>query len=214
MSWVDLAALTLVLWSAVKGYMSGVYQAFIHFCGLLTALAAAAILQKPLAFYLNGEWQVEAYFVEYLARNVNVLQKTSVSLQPGLDLPPLAGTVMLYLLPESTVLPVSTRETALTLFATMLVRFLAMTVFFFFLAAGLTYLLRLRQYGERHHKFQEWQKITGLLFGGAQGLLFSTVFCVLLDALSVISQLVFLQQDLSVAYLSRIAAQILLILPT
>lgn len=214
MSWVDLAALTLVLWSAVKGYMSGVYQAVIHFCGLLTALAAAAMLQKPLALYLNGEWQVEAYFVEYLASNVNVLEKTSVSLQPGLDLPPLAGTVMLYLLPESTVLPVSTRETALILFAAMLVRLLAMTVFFFFLAAVLAYLLRLRQYGARHHQCKEWQKITGLLVGSALGLLFSTVFCVLLDAVSVVSQLIFIQQDLSVSYLSRIAAQILLILPT
>lgn len=62
MSWVDLAALTVMLWSAVKGCLLGIRQMVVQLCGLIVALLTALFLQKPFSLYLNLEWQADAFF--------------------------------------------------------------------------------------------------------------------------------------------------------
>ncbi|MDW7650893.1 MAG: CvpA family protein [Bacillota bacterium] len=213
MSWVDLAALTLTLWSAAKGYVSGAYQALIHLFGVLTALVAAAFLQKPLTVYLNGEWQVREVFVGYLLQNVEPLQKTAGGAQQGIELPQLAGTVMRFLTPEAAIFPVSTQNPSYALVGEMLVKMLALFIFFLFIAMVLSFLLRIRQYSTSHKQIPEWQKLLGLVLGCVHGVFFSVILCVILDTISIVALSRFLQQDLSISYLSRIAANLVLFLP-
>ena len=69
MSWLDLAALSLVMWSATKGYLDGLHKSFVNLIGVLIALFLAVFLQKYMVVYLNQEWQMETVMVAIMDGN-------------------------------------------------------------------------------------------------------------------------------------------------
>lgn len=210
MSWIDVAALTLTLWSGAKGYLHGAYHAFFQLLGLLVSLVVAVIMQKPLTAYLNGEWQAESYFVAWLTRNGELFTSTGAS--QGLELPPLAGTVMHRLVPSAQVVPVFGQGIGLAVIGAMVIRFFALTVFFILLATVIALILRIKQHQLHQENLAEWKKMLGLLFGLCYGLGLALVLCVALDALSALPVFLFLQHDLSISYLAKITARVLSLL--
>ena len=210
MSWIDLAALTLTLWSGAKGYLHGAFHAFIHLLGLLASLGMAAILQKPLTAYLNGEWQAESHFVVWLGNNGDIFAPTGTS--ERVTIPPLVGTVMYRLVDGEQVLTVSSQEPTLAIISAMVIRFFALAAFFIFLAAGITFILRIKQYHARQENMEEWKRVLGLLFGLSYGLVLSLVMCVALDAISIMEVFLFLQHDLSISFLAKVTSLVLSLL--
>ncbi|EEG76936.1 CvpA family protein [Dethiobacter alkaliphilus] len=209
MSWIDLAALTMTLWSAAKGYIYGGYKMFLHCLGLGAALAMAVYFQRPFSAYLNQEWQAETVFAEFFSKNSQLVLEAGTSQTTGVNLPPLAGQVMLRLMPEAQLLPAATGEGALALMATMLVKVLALFVFFVFIAAIITLLIRVKHFGTNWKNIPEHQRLVGVLLGALYGLMLSMVVCVALDALSMLGIFGFLHQDLTVSYLAWMVSYLL-----
>jgi uncharacterized membrane protein required for colicin V production len=199
---VDLAALALILWSAVKGYFTGVYHAFLYLCGLCTALWVSVIFQNSFTLYLNQEWKAEAIFVDILVKQNSIPLKTGAFNSLPLQLPYLTGRLTDSQWMAGPVLTVS-GDFAPALLAAMLVRLLALFLFFLFLATVITLLLRIKQYNEKENivNTPEWQKALGLLFGACQGLMLAVAICLALDAIAFALQFGLLQHDLNHSYL-------------
>lgn len=205
MSWVDLAALALILWSAVKGYLTGVYHAFLYLCGICTALLVSIFFQNSFTLYLNQEWKAEAIIVNILAKQDSFPLKTGALNGMPIQLPYLAGRLTGSQWMAGPVLSVS-GEFAPPPLAAMLVRLLALFLFFLFLASVITLLLRIKQYNGKENTVNspEWQKALGLLFGACQGIMLAVVICLALDTIAFILQFGLLQNDLNHSYLYQL----------
>lgn len=209
MSWVDLAALTVMLWSAVKGYLLGIRQMVVQLCGLIGALLTALFLQKPFSLYLNLEWQADAFFVMLASRSMEELLNVGATGSSGFRLPPLAGSVMQRLVEEPETLAVFNQAAAPQLVGEATMRLFAVVFFFCFLALTISLLLKVGRQQLKSKNIPEWQRFLGLLIGLVHGLLLSLFFCVLLDALSIFTVSAFLGQDLTGSYLYLVTAYFL-----
>lgn len=209
MSWVDLAALTVMLWSAVKGYLLGIRQMVVQLCSLIIALLAALFLQKPFSLYLSLESQVDAFFIMLASRSMEELLNVGATGSPGLRLPPLAGAVMQHLAEEPEALAVFNQAAAPQVVGEMIVRLFAVVFFFCVVALTIFMFLKIRRQQFKNKNIPEWQRFLGLLVGLAQGLLLALFFCVLLDALSIFTVNDFLGQDLIGSYLYLVTAYFL-----
>ncbi|MCL4463609.1 MAG: CvpA family protein [Firmicutes bacterium] len=198
MSWVDLAALTIMLWGSAKGYLLGFRQMVIQFCGLAAALLAAVFLQKPFSLYLNLEWQAETFFVRVASRFVDKTLNVGATSTVGYQLPPLAGAVMQRLAEEPKTVAVFSQAAGSQVAGEMMVRFLAVSFLFCFLAISVSLFLNKQL---KSKDIPEAQRILGMITGLICGLLLSLLLCVLLEALSVFTASDFLGQDLSGSYL-------------
>ncbi|MBS4023337.1 MAG: CvpA family protein [Dethiobacter sp.] len=204
MSWVDLAALVLILWCAVRGYLSGMWHAFLHLCAVVFSVLVSCRLQSSLLVYLDGEWQAEAKLVGFLARHVDYPLKTggaelTVRGQSGLLLP-----LMQHWAPER-IVPAGTQDAAVRTLASMILWALSLFLLFLVAAAILTLLLRIQKLRKKNQEQREWQKVGGLCLGAAMGMVLSTVGCLVLDALSFTSWMGFMQQDVANSYLYSVA---------
>lgn len=212
MSWVDLAALTLVLWSAAKGYIGGVYMSLLHLCTTTVALIAAVILQTPLAAYLENEWKIEEVLGSFVANQVEVAVITfskNVSYAP---LPKLAAEVIYRTAPELTAVPVAGREISTALLTQVVFRIFCVGTFFLLVAAVATLLIRIGQQ-EPRCAVPEWQKMLGLVIGAFHGAILAAVICIALDAVSFMTIFRIFQQDLNSSYLYQLTGMILQVLP-
>jgi hypothetical protein len=137
-----------------------------------------------------------------LVKQNNFPLKTGAFNSFPLQLPYLAGRLTDCQWMAEPVLTVS-GDFAPALLAATLVRLLALFLFFLFLAAVITLLLRIKQYNGKENivNASEWQKTLGLLFGACQGFMLAAVICLALDALAFALQFGFLQHDLNHSYL-------------
>ncbi len=208
MTWIDLAALVIVFWGAVKGYIYGMYFMFLHLCGLAAALVCAIAMHRPLASFLVMEWRAESFFVGFFTKHVEHIAETGFSRQ-GLRLPALTGQVMRALVPEAETLPVLSGEAAIGTLSRIIVRFLALTVFFLFLAMVLTLLLRITSYKKESRALPEWQRFLGMAFGMLQGLTLAVLTGIALDTISLFFLTDFLKQDYSASCLYAVTSAVL-----
>lgn len=210
MTWVDLGALTIVLWSGVKGYLCGVKSMVWHLCGLAAALLAASQLQKPFASYLNTHWQAGTFFVVLLTRNVEGLLKTGVNI-PGavISLPPLVHKILMRLpgTPAATVIANSDNSHAVA--AGLLVQLTALVIFLILLAAMVSLVLRITAQRSNEQPLPEWQRLLGLFAGKLHGTMLALVLCVVLDALTIILPSALLAEDLHSSYLYLLTESLL-----
>ncbi|MBS4030416.1 MAG: CvpA family protein [Clostridiales bacterium] len=213
MSWVDLAALTLVLWSAAKGYINGACLAFLHLSTTTVALVAAVVLQTPLAAYLDMEWQIEELVRVYIANQVDVAVTTYSQNTPLILLPRLAGDALFRMAPELAAVPVAGREMSAVLLTQVVIRIFCAAAFFLLIASVATLLIRLGQQNSRSELLPEWQKMFGMMIGAVHGVLLSAVICIALDAVSFMTIFRVFQQDLDSSYLYQLAGIILQFLP-
>jgi len=209
MSWVDLAALTVMLWSAAKGYLLGIRQMVIQLCGLIAALLAALFLQKPFSLYLSLESQADAFFVMLASRSMEELLNVGATGSPGFRLPPLAGAVMQRLAEEPEALAVFNQAAAPQVVGELIMRFFAVVFFFCVLALTIFMLSKIKWQQLKNKNIPEWQRFLGLFVGLTHGLLLALFFCVLLDALSIFTVSAFLGQDLIGSYLYLVTAYFL-----
>jgi hypothetical protein len=204
-SWVDLAALVLVLWCAAKGYLAGVCQAFLHMCAVLFSVFVAGFLQKSLLVYLNQEWQAETLLVNMLIRNAGHHLKAgteqSVTFTSSLSL-----ALMRRLSPGVSLPVAGGQEAAATASVLAGLILWGASIFILFLLAALTVtlLLRIIKLREQNKERREWQKIGGLIFGLAKGLILSVIFCLVLDVICCTDWLGFLRQDIYNSYLHSV----------
>jgi uncharacterized membrane protein required for colicin V production len=211
MSWVDLAALTLILWSATKGYISGAYLALLHLSATTVAIMAAVVLQTPLAAYLDKEWQIAEMLAGFIANQVEVAVFSQS--MPFTTLPRLAGEALFGMAPELAAVPVAGREISAILLTQLVIRIFSAAAFFLLVAAATTLLIRIGQQNFRCAEIPEWQKIIGMVIGAAHGVLLAAVICIAFDAVSFMTMFRVLQQDLDSSYLYQLAGMILQVLP-
>lgn len=210
MTWVDVSALTIVLWGAVKGYLSGPWRMAMHLCGLAAALLTAWFLQKPFSVYLHTEWRVDELFVGLLTRNVERSLKTGPGLTVSdLHLPPLAGAVVERLAEEQPVLTVAGGSAA-TVIGGLLVQLAALGMMFLFAAVLINLWLRIRYCQPQNGTISEWQRLLGLLAGTLYGIVLTLVLCVALDALTILVTSPLLEGDLRNSYLFLVAETVLI----
>ncbi|MBS3898213.1 MAG: hypothetical protein KGZ54_07805 [Dethiobacter sp.] len=209
MSWVDLAALTVMLWHSANGYLLGGRQMVLRFCGLVAALLVALYLQKPFSLYLSLEWQAERFFGRLISRSLAELLHVGATGSFDFQLPPLAGAVMQRLAEEPETIAAFSQVAASQAVGEMMIRFLAVIVFFYFLAVAFTLILRVGRQKLKCNNITESQRFSGLIIGSLCGLLLSLLCCVLLDALSIFTASAFLGQDLSGSYLYLVTAHVL-----
>ena len=206
MSWVDLAALTIVLWSAAKGYIHGVWNTAVHFFITVLALPLAFFFHKPLVVFLNQQWKIEAYFVGWMNRYAqNVLPTTQTGGQEFI-LPPAAAPLLPLFLPEAAALPVMTRESLVVLLGTLLLRLAAFTVFVFFIVVFVRYFLRVCQVDGKKPAASEGQRLWGFAFGVGHGIALALLICITVDALCLVFSPGFWDADFHSSYLARIAS--------
>ena len=206
MTWVDMAALTLIRWGAVQGYLKGFPAALLRLLTVMTALAAAVFLADPLAVYMQNEWRLEAVFVDWLHK----VGKTAIPVtQPGgsgIVLPPLSAPLLRSLMPELALLPaLSTREQMLSLLAALAVRLLALLLALFFCLALNRFMWQNKNSG-RSRQQAEWLRLAGLMAGADNGLLIALAVCLVVDACSLFAGPQPLLNDLAASYLARTAA--------
>ncbi len=209
MSWVDLAALTIMLWGVANGYLHGIRQMFVRLCGLAAALLAALILQKPFSQYLSLEWQAERFFVEMISRSMNELSSVGTTGSYGFQLPPLAGAVMQFLAEEPDALAVFSQTVASQMVGEMIISFSAVIVIFYVLVRAFTLVMMVGRQQLNSKNIPELQRFSGTIVGLICGFLFSILFCVLLDALSIFTASSILGVDLSGSYLYLVTTYIL-----
>ncbi len=201
MSWVDLAALIIILWSVANGYLLGIRQMGFWFCGLVIALLAALTLQKPFSMYLSLEWQAERYFVWLVSRHVGELLNVGATGSFNLQLPSLAGTVMQRLAEESEVSAVFSQTAASQVVGEMIMRVSVVIFFFYTMAIAFSLILKVRYKQHKSKNIPELQRFFGMAIGLVCGLLLSLLSCLLLDTLSIFAASDFIEQDLSGSYL-------------
>ena len=204
MSWIDLAALTLILWSAAKGYISGAYVSLLHLITTTVALMAAVVLQTPLAAYLDKEWQIEEVLGSFIANQIDVAVTTFSQKMSFAHLPQLAGEILFRMVPELAAVPVAGGEMSAFLLTQLVIRIFCVGIFFLLVAALATLLIRLGQQNSPNALLPEWQKIIGLVIGSVHGFLLAAIICIALDAVSFMSFFRIFQQDLDSSYLYQL----------
>lgn len=205
MSWVDLLALTITLWSAVRGYLCGVYETFLHLVGTGAALLAAVFLYKPLAVFANETWEVEGLFVVYFTQHAGDVPAITQSTRSIPVFPALVSSVIRFLMPEA-VTTVITKDEALHYLAYVSMRLLAFVLFFIFLFVLIRYCFYYKQEPSQIHHFVLWQRLGGLFMGVMHGVVLAIITCIALEALVAFLYPGFLQVDCSNSYVSRFGA--------
>jgi hypothetical protein len=209
MTWVDLAAVALILWSAVKGYLRGVGHMIMQLAGLMAAAVGALALRQPFAVYLQQEWRAVAVFVGYLTRRADAPLQTGGAGARDFALPALAGPLLRWLSGEPETLAVLGQEAGKANLGPMLLSFFAATLACALLAFFSSWLLRVRLYRNGLRSLPEWQKLLGLLPGVAVGWAW-WLFCLLvLDAVSLFGPAAFWVQDIQASLLYKIAVALL-----
>lgn len=205
MTWIDLGAVVIILWSAVKGYINGAKQACMHLCGFAAAVLITGLLHKPLAVYIQNEWQARTVFIQFFSQNVDTLLKTSTAGSPVLSLPPLVGAVTRLLSSEAATLPVLNQDMALAALAEIAVSFTSLIALLLLIAGVVSLTLRIRYQNLQKRNYQEWHRLLGSGFGITHGLMLSLVLCIVLDALSLVVFSGFISVDLYESYLFQLA---------
>jgi hypothetical protein len=151
---------------------------------------------------LNNEWNFESAFVAWYTR----LGQTVPALgqagrwQPGLSAQ--SAYLAKLFVPELTALPVSTRESLLFLFGTLLARMAAFAVFFLFFAVLARYSM-LCANREVPVKVNEWQRLGGMLLGLCHGFALSLVIWLFCDVAVALFRFGALGEDIRSSYMSH-----------
>ncbi len=209
MSWIDLLALTLTLWTAVKGYVRGAFVSLCFFIATAAAIVTGTTFHPHLFVYLNKEWQAVEIVSVFIANQVTVV---SASFSQGSTvefLPPLAERALLRIAPELAVVYVVGRESPNALLSNLAIRFFCVAALFVIASAFGSLLIRINKQKAGNSIFGEKYKVIGLTIGMIHGVLISVIVCIVLDAVSCIALFVFLQQDLRGSYLYQISVALI-----
>ncbi|MCR3920942.1 MAG: CvpA family protein [Firmicutes bacterium] len=207
MSWFDLAVLTLILWVAAQGYVSGVSRVCLHFCCTLFSVCFAYILYKPLTVFAQQEWQLEGFFVSWYTNRTPGVLATMSSESYFLPLPTIAAPALRLLMPEKATLPVmASKEIVLSYLSVLTVRLLAVLIFAAFLLALSRLFIRLRYERGKGQPLLEWHRTLGMLVGGAHGVVLAFVACTAIDALTLLVNIGIFQSDFTNSYLARVTS--------
>ncbi|HZK24508.1 MAG TPA: hypothetical protein VFC74_03885 [Oscillospiraceae bacterium] len=205
MSWVDLAALSIMLWGAAQGYLNGPLTAIIRLLGSILAVLMAFFLVNPLAVYVQNEWQLEAIFVDWFQRTGKAAILVTQAGEQYLNLPTAAAPLLRKLVPELAASPVSGAQEALVpLLAALAVRILILSAALIFILAVIRVFTQIKAAAASSNQ-PEWQRLLGLVVGSADGLFFALLTCVALDAFSLLVYPTLIQGDLTSSYLWRAA---------
>jgi len=184
-SWIDTAALALILWSGVSGYLKGIRRAFLQLLILLCAALAAGVYHQSLMVYLRQEWQADALLVAVLG-------------QKAQDLVPVV------LLDDAISVAMLTEDTL----AEAVLSAVAALSFFLLTATLLSLLLQIRDGRKKTRELPEGQKMTGLFLGVLQGLVLAFLLGAAIDVMLLVATASPLVQDLSASYLRLLTENI------
>lgn len=197
MSWVDLAALSIMLWRVISGCLGGLRTTGFSLAAQLFSLLAAASLNSSLTVFANKEWQAETVLARYLAR----LPGEAIGVfSPAPDPYGLLWEMRRSLAPRLA-LPVTAQNDPASLIAGLLVWTMSQAALFLLglgVAAVIQKNMACRQNGPAG---PERRKVAAFMVSVCFGLLSAVLFCVMLYALCFLPWAGFLWQDLQASYL-------------
>ncbi len=195
MSWVDLAVLSAVLWSAVGGYLGGLRRAAFRLVGHLLALLWAVLLNSSLILYVNREWRAESVLTAYLTSRgeVAVLSGTG-------DLHRLLQEARLRLAPGSA-LPVTAQVEPVNQAAGLLVWALSLTALFLLGLSAVSLVQNSFAGRKRGQAAPPGRSLPALMVGALSGIMLALFLCLAAAALCLLPWSGFLLQALQDSYL-------------
>lgn len=209
MSWVDLLALTLTLWTGAKGYIRGVCLSLYYLMATAVAIAAGVALHPHLFVYLNMEWRVDEVVSVLIASQAEAVSASFLHGAATISLPSLAEAVLFKIAPELAVVYVTGGEASAVLPTQLVVRFFCVAVLFVLILAFALLLIRINKQTKRELSLMERQKIVGMCIGIIHGVLISTIVCIVFDAISYFAAFRLFRHDLGSSYLYQLTEAII-----
>lgn len=204
MSWVDLAALAIILWNAVSGYLRGIKKTWVLFFITVSAVPLAFLCHRPFLVYLNLEMGLEAYVSKWYLHHA---QTVMAAAQPGRmqTLPLFTENYVAFFAPEQQLLPAVTGGSLLQLLGLIVARLLVFFLLLLFFMLFARYLLRLRRLEAVIDGQPEWQRIAGLLLGAGHGFALAMICCIAMDVFFMMLYSAIWPGDFYSSYLARAA---------